>query len=222
MNTNRITRNELAGMIDHAVLRPQTTPADLHAACEVATRYRVACLCVRPADVAQAVTILTGSGVTAGTVVSFPHGSCAPATKAAETRRAIEEGAGELDMVLNIGRLIGGDVNYVRDEIAVVVESAGGRIVKVIFENHYLTDEQIAAACRASVEAGASFVKTSTGFAPTGAAVADVRLMREQVGESVGVKAAGGIRTLADALAMIDAGATRIGTSGTQAILAEL
>lgn len=213
-------RDALAGMIDHAELRPDGVGADLRAACEVARRYGVASLCVRPCDVAAAREMLAG-GIAVGTVVGFPHGSAATTVKVFEARRAIADGATELDMVVNIGRLRDDDVDYVRDEIAAVVEAAEGRIVKVILECCYLDRNRIAAGCRAAIEAGAGFVKTSTGFGRSGARVRDVRFLRRQVGQSLGVKAAGGIRTLADALRMIRAGASRIGTSHTHNILTD-
>ena len=213
------TRDELARMIDHAVLKPQATPSDLEAACELVRSRRVGCLCVRPCDVAEAAERLRGGDTLVGTVISFPHGVSSTAAKAAESRQAVADGAAELDMVLNIGRLIAGDLDYVRDDIRTVVDASEGRTVKVIFECCYLSPERIRAACRASLEARAGFVKTSTGFGEYGARVEDVRLMRECVGPNVGVKASGGIRTLDDVLAMIEAGADRLGTSSTAALL---
>jgi deoxyribose-phosphate aldolase len=216
------TRSQLAAMIDHAILRPEATLADLRAGCEAAARLRVASVCVRPCDVAEAARLLAGESVAIGTVVGFPHGASATAVKVAEVQRALADGAAELDMVLNIGRLRSGEIDLVRDEIAAVVAHAGGRCVKVIFECGYLTAGEIAAACRAAVEAKANFVKTSTGFGPRGASVEDVRLLRQCVGPSMGVKAAGGIDSLEKALAMVRAGATRLGASRTEAILNEL
>jgi deoxyribose-phosphate aldolase len=215
-------RAKLAARIDHAALRPEATIREVRAACELAARCRVGCLCVRPCDVREAREALEGSSVALGSVVGFPHGAHATAVKVAEARRAIADGADELDMVINIGRLRSGEAGYVGREIAAVVEAAGGRIVKVILECCYLDGEQKAAGCRAARQAGAHFVKTSTGCGPGGATVEDVRYLRRHVGASMGVKAAGGIRTLADALAMVEAGADRIGTSSTETILAEL
>jgi len=157
-----------------------------------------------------------------GTVIGFPHGSQTTRIKVAETAQSLSDGAEEFDMVINIGSLRSGDVQYIRDEIAAVVQAAAPRTVKVILECCYLTRDEIAAASRAAIDAGAHFVKTSTGTGPEGAKVNDVRFLRAQVGDKLGVKAAGGIRTLPDALEMIHAGASRIGTSSTQAILDEL
>ena len=224
MNADEITAESLAGMIDHAVLAPQAALAELAGACELACRYDLAALCVKPCDVSWAANRLAAAGgkTPVGTVVGFPHGSSAADTKAAETRLAISDGAVEIDMVLNIARLLSGQSDYVRDEIASVVSAADGRVVKVILECCYLERFHMAQACRAAGLAGAHYVKTSTGFGSSGASVSDVRFLREQVGHSMGVKAAGGLRTLADALAMIEAGADRLGTSRTEAILAEL
>jgi len=215
-------REQIAALIDHALLRPEATLDDLRAACELVAEEQVGCLCVRPCDVAEARALLEGAGVTVGTVAGFPFGYETTAIKEAQARRAVDDGADELDMVLNVSRLRSGDIDFVRDDIASVVRAAGGRCVKVILECCYLDREQKLAACRAAGEAGARFVKTSTGLGPSGATVEDVRLLREAVGESLGVKAAGGIRSLADVAAMIRAGASRIGTSSTREILAEL
>ncbi|MHC4294452.1 MAG: deoxyribose-phosphate aldolase [Planctomycetota bacterium] len=216
------TRESLGKMIDHAVLAPDATEEDLRTGCQITMRYAVASLCARPCDVKAAAQLLSGTEVALGTVIGFPHGSAHTEIKLAETQRALADGADELDMVMNIGRLRSGEVDFIRDEIAAVVQAAQGRIVKVILECCYLDREQMAAGSRAAIDAGAQFVKTSTGFGSHGARVEDVRFLRSQVGEAMGVKAAGGIRTLADALAMIDAGANRIGTSGTELILEEL
>jgi len=222
MCTPKLNRNELAAMIDQALLRPEETLADLRAACRIAEKYQVASLCVRPCDVPTARELLTAGNVAVGTVIAFPHGDSATPVKVCEARRAVTDGADELDMVLNITRLRSGELKYVQDEIAAVVQAARGRIVKVILECCYLNRDQMAAACTAAKKAGAQFVKTSTGFGKWGAKAEDVEFLRRQVGESMGVKAAGGIRTLADALGMIRAGASRIGTSRVEAILCEL
>lgn len=218
----RMTRQQMAKMIDHAVLKPDATDDDLRAACELCARLDVASLCVRSRDVARTAELLAGSDVLPSTVISFPHGATCSAVKVAEAQQAVADGAEELDMVLPIGALRSGDIDGVRADIAAVVGAASGRCVKVICECCYLTDEQIVAACQAARQAGAHYVKTSTGFGSHGAKVEQVRLMRETVGETMGVKASGGIRTLADALAMVDAGATRLGTSSGEAILDEL
>jgi len=214
-----ITRKKLAGMIDHAVLPPAARADDLNAACDLARRYGVKTLCVKPCDVLPAVEALADSPVAVSTVVGFPHGGHLAATKAAEAAAAVADGAMELDMVANLGALRDGDFDAVRADIAAVVHAADGRCVKVILECCLLDEAAKRLACRAARQAGAQFVKTSTGFAAAGATVEDVRLLRAAVGSDMGVKAAGGIRTLADALAMIDAGANRLGVSATAIIL---
>ncbi len=208
-----------AGTIEHSLLRPELTVADVRARCELAAAYHVATVCARPADVVLCVDVLRGTSVRVGTVVGFPHGSTTTATKVFETRAVRQRGAVEVDMVLNIGMLRSGETDRVQTEIAAVVEAAEGAVVKVILENAYLSDDEKVAACRVVQLAGADFVKTSTGFAPSGATVADIRLMRASVSDAIGVKAAGGVRTL-DALAdVIDAGADRCGATATAAIL---
>jgi len=222
MNTDRITRRQLASMIDHAVLKPDATLGDVRAACDLVKQYEIGALFVRPCDLAEAHSLLSGSEVRLGSVVGFPHGSSHTNCKAAEAQQAVADGADELDMVVNVARLKDGQLDYVRNDIAAVVAAAEGRTVKVILECCYLTRSEMRAGCAASAQAGAAFVKTSTGFAAGGARIEDVRFLREQVGDRLSVKAAGGIRTLADALAMIRAGADRIGTSSTEDILQEL
>ncbi|GAA2861062.1 deoxyribose-phosphate aldolase [Actinoplanes cyaneus] len=209
----------IAKMIDHSLLRPELTTGDVRHGCEIAARRQVASVCVRPSDVALATAALTGTGVLVGTVVGFPHGDTLTSVKAGEARQLVEAGADEIDMVLHIGRLRSGDTAYVHDDIAAVVAAAAGRVVKVILENAYLSDEQKVAGCRLAEEAGAHFVKTSTGFAPGGATLADIRLMRAAVSPHVEVKAAGGVRSLDTLLALHDAGATRFGATATEAIL---
>jgi deoxyribose-phosphate aldolase len=217
-----ITYEQLAKTIDHSLLRPELTETDVVAGCELAMRYRVASVCVKPCHVQLAAQLLAGSDVEVGTVVGFPHGNSKVATKVFETQLAVADGATEIDMVLNIGELRSGHADYVRDEVRAVVEVAHpAAIVKVIFENAYLTDEEKVLACKLCEEAGADFVKTSTGFAPTGATVEDIRLMRASVSPHVQVKAAHGVRTLDQLLAVIDAGATRSGATATAAILDE-
>lgn len=216
LTANDVTYEQVAKMIDHSLLRPELTLADVAEGCEVAAKYQVASATVKPADIPFAVKELNGSGVPVSTVVGFPHGSSTTRTKVFEARQCIADGAIELDMVINIGRMLGGDVGYVQDDIAAVVAEAGdAAIVKVIFENAYLTDEQIVAASKATEAAGAAFTKTSTGFAPTGATIEDLRLMRASVSDSVQVKAAGGIRTLDGLLEVMSIGVTRIGATRT-------
>ena len=220
LSSKTITYAQLARVIDHSLLKPELTEAEVIAGCELAKRYHVASVCVKPADVRLAAGLLKGSDVAVGTVVSFPHGNSTTAVKVAEARQALEDGATELDMVINIGALRSGKTDYVRDEIAAIVETARGKaLVKVIFENAYLTGEQKVTACHLTEEAGADFVKTSTGFAPTGATLEDVRLMRASVSPKVQVKCAHGVRTLQALLDMIDAGVTRSGATATAAIL---
>ncbi len=222
MSDEHISPKVLAAMIDHAILAPNTTENDLHNGCQLAATAGVASICVRPCDVKEAKGILSGAGIVVGTVIGYPHGGETPPAKAFQARQAIDDGADELDMVINIGRLISGRTEVITDEIAQVVQAAKGRLVKVILECCYLNQEQMAVGCGAAVSAGAGFVKTSTGFGPGGATAEDVRFLRSQVAQSIGVKASGGVRTLADAKAMIQAGANRLGTSSTERILAEL
>ena len=212
----------MAARIDHGLLRPELLIAEVVEGCEVAARYHVASVCCRPLDIVTCVRELAGTDVEVGTVIGFPHGAHRTDTKVDEARRALDDGAVELDMVLAIGRLRDGNAAYVEAEIRAVVEAAGGHIVKVILENHFLTDDEKRLGCRLAEQAGAHYVKTSTGYAPTSATVADVRLMRATASPHVKVKAAGGIRTLADAMAMVEAGADRLGTSSTAAIMATL
>ena len=223
LNSKSITYDQLAKTIDHSLLKPELTTQEVVAGCELARRYHVASVCVKPCHVSLAAAELKGSDVHVGTVIGFPHGSSTTTIKVAEARQAMQDGAVELDMVINIGELRSGHERYVRDEIrAVVTEAhARGALVKVIFENAYLTGEEKIRACRLTEEAGADFVKTSTGFAPTGATVEDIRLMRANVSDRLQVKAAHGVRTLDAVLAMIDAGATRIGATATASILDE-
>jgi len=206
-------------MIDHAVLKPEAKFADVRAACELAGEYRIGSLFVKPCEVVAARGCLNGSSVRLGTVIGFPHGSTYTKVKAAEARQAVADGVVELDMVANIGRLIDTDATYVRDDVAAVVSAAEGRTVKVIIECCCLNRDQMRLACDTIAQAGAAFVKTSTGFAETGATVEDVHFLRDCVGNRLRVKAAGGIRTLSDAFAMIQAGAVRIGTSRSAEIL---
>lgn len=220
LSVEDISYERLAGTIDHSLLKPILTVNDVVAGCELAATYRVASVCVRPADVALAKEELEDSNVAVGTVISFPHGDSTTTIKAAEAERAMSDGAVELDMVLNIGWLLSGRLDDVQDDIAAVVGVAGEEaIVKVIFENAYLTSEQIVSACHLTEAAGAQYVKTSTGYAPTGATIEDLRLMRESVGSHIKVKAAHGVRTLDALLAVIEAGADRCGATATATML---
>jgi deoxyribose-phosphate aldolase len=208
-----------ARMIDHTLLKPDATRADLVKLCEEARQYRFASVCVNTTWVQLCVELLKGSGVMTICVVGFPLGAATPRAKAAETREAVANGAAEIDMVVNIGLLKGGEHDRVFDDIRAVVEAAAGRPVKVILETHMLTREQKIAACAISRAAGAAFVKTSTGFSGGGATVEDIRLMRSVVGPDMGVKASGGVRTAEDLRNMVAAGANRVGASASVAIV---
>ncbi|MEU6701318.1 deoxyribose-phosphate aldolase [Pseudonocardia sp. NPDC046786] len=216
-----LTAAEIAGMIDHAILRPELTRTDVDAQLETAARHRIFSVCVRPSDVAHAVARLDGTGVAVGTVIGFPHGTTSTAAKVAESGQAITDGAAELDMVINVGRLRSGLLDDVEADVRAVVDAAGGRIVKVILETALLSDDEIVAGCVAAERAGAAFVKTSTGFAGGGATPEHIALMRRSVGPSVQVKASGGVRDLDTVLAFHTAGVTRFGTSGTATILSD-
>lgn len=223
LEVETITLEQLAKTIDHSLLRPELTDDDVIAGCELARRYNVASATVKPSHVALAARLLRDSDVKVGTVVGFPHGSSTTPTKVFEAQDALANGAQELDMVINIGALRSGHDDLVRDDIRAVVDAAGKKaIVKVILENHYLTDEEKRRACHLAEEAGAHYVKTATGFAPTGATIEDLKLMRTSVGPDVGVKAAGGVRSLDAALEVIAVGVTRIGATRTEHILEEL
>lgn len=218
-----MTRSELARMLDHSVLKPEATAHDIEAGAAVVREWRIGYYCVQPCWVRFATERLAGIGARVVAVVGFPHGCERSAVKAAAASFAVADGAAELDMVLNIGALKGGDTGAVSSDIEAVVRAAPGTPVKVILEAGILTDDEKRLACRLARGAGAAFVKTSTGFHPSGGAtVGDVRLMRAAVGPDFGVKAAGGIRGLADARAMLDAGANRLGTSASAAILGAL
>ena len=205
----------LAPFIDHTLLRPTATAGDIDRLCDEAVEHRFTAVCINPCWVARAARRLRGSAVTVASVVGFPLGASSPEIKAMEARRALRDGAREIDMVINIGALKSGDHELVRRDIAGVSDACRevGARNKVIIEAAYLTDEEKVVACRLAQAARAHFVKTSTGFGPGGATVFDVALMREVVGEKMGVKAAGGIHTAAEVREMITAGATRIGAS---------
>ncbi len=221
LNSATITREELAKVIDHSLLRPELTEQDVIDGCKLAARYHTATVCVKPCHVRLAAEELRDTDVKVSAVVGFPHGSNLTAIKVAEAQAAMDDGAVELDMVLNIGQLRSGKADEVRMDIQNVCEAAHARgaKVKVILENAYLNNEQKILACKLSEAAGADWVKTSTGFAPSGATIEDLRLMRANVGPTVQVKAAGGVRTLDSLLAVIDAGVTRCGATATAAIL---
>jgi deoxyribose-phosphate aldolase len=210
-----VTTDVLAGMIDHAFLKPFGAPGDIERICEEAARYHFAIVVTNPAEVETCVRLLKRTGVGVGAAIGFPLGQNTVEVKAFETRDAVERGATEIDMVINVRALQAGRIDVVGREIANVVEvcKPAGVVSKVILETCYLDDEQKITVCRLACQAGADFVKTSTGFGPAGATVSDVELLRKAVRPGVGVKAAGGVRDLDTALAMIKAGATRLGTS---------
>lgn len=227
-----ITRLELAKMIDHSLLKPTLTEKDTIEGLKVAIKEQVAAATVKPCYTSLAAEILKGSGVMVNPVICFPLGYDSTETKVFATRQAIDDGAEEIDMVLNLGALFGGDYQFVQDDIAAVVEAAQGRIVKVILETGYYQEmDLVAKACQLIEAAGGHFVKTSSGFAPSpytndrgetvGYTLEILKLMRDSVSDQVEVKAAQGVRTLKDALEVIEIGATRFGVSGTEKLLQE-
>lgn len=216
-----ITREELANSFDFSILKPTTTEAEILAGCQSARANRFKLLMVQPRHTELAVRELAGSGVLVGSVLGFPHGTDLTEVKAFSAAKLRALGADELDMVMDLGSFKAGDHAAVTADIAAVVKAAAGAPVKVILETCELSKEEIVTACRLVKAAGAQFVKTSTGFAAKGADAADIRLMRETVGPDYGVKASGGIRNLDQALAMLEAGANRIGVSAGEALLAE-
>lgn len=219
-----LTQSQLAKYMDHTLLKADATLDGIDRVVAEAKQFGCASVCVNPFWVPYVARLLDGSGVATCTAVGFPLGASSTASKVFETTDAIANGADEIDMVINIGELKAGHAELVREDIRAVAEAthAGGKLLKVIIECCLLTDDEKRLACLLCAEAGADFVKTSTGFSTGGATVADVELMRECVGPDFGVKAAGGIRTLADAYAMIEAGASRLGVSAAASILAEL
>ena len=211
--------NSIAGMIDHTLLKANATQEEVGRLCEEARKYRFASVCVNPGYVAISARLLKGSCVKVCTVIGFPLGSTTPTVKAIEARDAIANGAEEIDMVINIGALKSGNDHMVLDDIKAVREATRGRVLKVIIETSYLTRDEKIRACKMAKQAGADFVKTSTGFGSGGATVDDVALMREVVGPDMGVKASGGIKDAKAAQDLIKAGATRLGTSASIAIV---
>ena len=224
LNVNLENSQGLAAIIDHTLLKPEATRDDVVRVCTEAREFKFACVCVNPFWVRLAAEVLVGSGVHVCTVIGFPLGANEAQTKTAEARQALAEGAKELDMVQNIGSLRSGNHKFVREEICELTNIAHshGALIKVILETCLLTGEQKIAACEFALEAGADFVKTSTGFSYSGATVEDVASMRRIVGDRIGVKASGGVRTLAVLRDLVLAGATRIGTSSGVSILREL
>ena len=219
-----LTRASLATYMDHTLLKPEATAADIDRIVAEARQYGTASVCVNPYWVTRVAAGLAGSGVKTCTVIGFPLGATSTASKVAETRDATAHGAQEIDMVINIGELKAGNDDAVRSDISAVANAThgAGALLKVIIETCLLSDEEKRRACELSVAGGADFVKTSTGFSTGGATTADITLMRETVGPELGVKASGGIRTLEAAEAMIEAGATRLGVSAAASILEEV
>jgi deoxyribose-phosphate aldolase len=214
-----MNKKDLARMIDHTILKADATEMEVEKLCNEALEYNFASVCINPAMVEKAATMLKGSDVKVCTVIGFPLGATTTEVKAFETEDVIKKGATEVDMVINIGKLKEGDLEYVKKDIEAVVNAAKGKaLTKVIIETCLLTDEEKVTACKLSKEAGADFVKTSTGFSTGGATASDIKLMRETVGPELGVKASGGVRSNADAIAMIENGATRIGASASISI----
>ena len=220
-SVENLTERDIAKTIDHSLLRPELDDAFVEDGCRLAALYDVASVCVRPADVRRAAAILAGTDVKVGTTIGFPHGNHLTSTKVFEAEQALADGATELDMVIQIGALKAGRDAEVQADIKAVVDvaHAGGAIVKVIFENAYLTDDEKVRACHLTEAAGAEFVKTSTGFAPTGATHEDLRLMRASTSPHIQVKAAGGVRTLDALIDVMNLGVTRIGATATAAII---
>ena len=219
-----MTPDDLAKNIDHALLAPTLTDREFEGGCNLAIRYQVASVCVVPHFLARCAAILRGSGVRASTTIGFPHGTPTTAIKLAEAMLALDQGAEELDVVVNIGKVRGGDYGYVHDELAALTRAthARGAKIKIIFENAYLEPSHKLELCRMCGEIGADWAKTSTGFGPGGATVEDVAFMRAHCPPEVEIKASGGIRDLQTAFTMRNAGASRIGTSSTEAILEAL
>lgn len=218
-----LTSKDIAKMIDHSLLKPEMDAETVRKGCEIAKKYDTATVCMKPCDLPIGKAVLAGTDVKLSAVIGFPHGSNRTDVKVFEAERAMDDGAVELDLVLNIGRLLSGQYDYVEKDIRAITDAAHrrGAIVKVILENAYLTDDKKIEACRIAERAGADFVKTSTGYAPSGATIEDLKLMRATVSQKVRVKAAGGVRTLDALLACRAAGCSRVGATATVAIMEE-
>ena len=214
-------KQELAAMIDHTVLKAFATQEQVKKLCEEAAEYKFASVCVNPTHVAYAAQLLKGTGVKVCTVIGFPLGANTPETKAFETKDAISKGAEEVDMVINIGALKDGNIDLLEKDIKAVVDAANGTLTKVIIDTCYLTDEEKVIACEAAARAGADYVKTSTGFGTGGSNPHDVALMKKSIPAQMKVKASGGVHNYQEALAVIEAGADRIGASAGMAIVAD-
>ncbi|KAG0165271.1 hypothetical protein DFQ28_009705 [Apophysomyces sp. BC1034] len=225
ITVDTLTYKQLAKVFDHAVLKPEQTTQDVEDVCKLAREYDFKSVCAKPCDVKQTSELLKGSDVLVATVISFPHGNSPSSAKLAEALQAVEDGADELDVVINIGHLKSGKHDECEQELRTIIEAGKKKnpnvIFKIIFENAYLTKEEIVAACKISVAAGAEFVKTSTGFASSGATYEDVELMRASVPDNIEVKASGGVKTLDQVVAFLQKGATRCGSSSSHQILDE-
>ncbi len=217
------TCEQVAKMIDHSLLNPVLTDTELEEGCRIARHYDVASVCIKPYALRRCAEMLAGCSVQPSTTIGFPHGGHATALKVAETERAAADGGTELDMVVNIGKVLSGDWGYVRDDIRAVIEASHAHraIVKVIFENAYLQGEQKIKLCEICAELGADFVKTSTGYGPGGSTTEDLRLMRKHTPPHIQVKAAGGIRNLDQLLAVRKLGVTRVGATRTAEMMDE-
>ncbi|WP_050607663.1 deoxyribose-phosphate aldolase [Clostridium niameyense] len=212
-------KNELAAMIDHTILKPEASQEVVERICKEAIENKFASVCINPCNVPLVAKLLEGSSVKVCTVIGFPLGATTSNVKAFETKEAIENGAEEVDMVINIGKLKDKDYDYVKKDIEAVVNAASGKaLTKVIIETCLLTDEEKVKVCEIAKKAGADFVKTSTGFSKSGAKASDIKIMRETVGKDIGVKASGGIHSYEEALDMINSGASRIGASASISI----
>ncbi len=220
---NTLTAQDIADMIDQSLLNPSFTLEDVKHGCEVAMEYKCISVCLRPCDIEFAKEILKGSDVRLTTVIGFPHGSNPTEIKVAETKMTIDQGCVEVDVVINIGRLLSGDYDYVEKDLKAVVDAAHEKnaLVKVILENAYLNDEQKIKACEICAKVGADFTKTSTGYAPSGATIHDLKLMRAHTPERMRIKAAGGVRKLDDALLVKAVGGCRFGCTRTETIMAD-
>jgi deoxyribose-phosphate aldolase len=217
----QLTYEHIAGMIEHAMLRPELSAGDVHTGCEIARYYQVAAVCVRPSDVDLVLRWMEGSGIPVSSTVSFPHGAATTPVKIFETRDLLVRGVKEVDTVLNIGKMISGEFSYVEAELQQMARICheGGAILKVSFENSYLTGDMKAIACKICTSAGVDYARTCTSFSPEPFSLDDIRLMRRLCGPSVKVKASGGVRTLGDVLAVREAGGSRVGTLATVTIL---
>jgi len=219
---NNYTYEQIALAMDHALLRPDMTSGEIIEGCVMAKQYKIGAVSVKPCYLQLVLEALSSSSVKVGTVVGFPHGSSTGRVKAYEAMDAVENGAQELDIVINYGALRSGEANTVREELHQIVSSVKHRaLIKVILETYFLTNDEKKLACQIVEEVGGDFVKTSSGFAPRGASLADVKLMRAAVSNHIQIKAAGKIRTLSQVLRVMEAGCSRIGTSATQSILNE-